>query len=67
MVSIVFRGGKAMLKDMASDEEYECWMGDGKIWLHKAGESPEQDMPIDINDDGTLDTPFGEIKKKASK
>jgi hypothetical protein len=35
-----------------------------KIYLHKPGESAENDVPIDINNDGTLETPFGEIKKK---
>ena len=63
--TIVFRAGKATLKGpLVDDEETECWMGGGKIYLHKPGES--EDLPIDINDDGTLDTPFGELKKKSS-
>ena len=37
-----------------------------KIILHKPGDSPNQDMPIDINSDGTLQTPLGEIKKKGN-
>jgi hypothetical protein len=65
MVSIVFRSGKASMPAMnGGDDEYECWTGDGKIWLHKPGDAHELDVPIDMNDDGTLDTPFGEIKKK---
>ena len=63
--TIVFHAGKATMKGpLADDEEVECWTGGGKIYLHKDGE-PE-DLPIDINDDGTLDTPFGEIKKKSN-
>jgi len=36
-----------------------------KIILHKPG-APNEDMPIEINDDGTLDTPMGEVRKKSS-
>jgi len=64
MISIVFRSGKAMMQGVNGNDEFECWMGDGKIWLHKPGESRDTDMPIEMNDDGTLDTPLGEIKKK---
>ena len=41
-------------------------MSGEKIYLHKPGESTDTDMPIDINNEGTLDTPFGEIKKKGN-
>jgi hypothetical protein len=66
--TIVFRSGKAIMKDAVGDNdvELECWMGGGKVYLHKPGDSFKQDMPIDINDDGTLQTPFGEMKKKGS-
>jgi hypothetical protein len=63
---IVFRSGKATLKSLGDPEELECWMDREKIYLHKPGESADTDMPIDINDDGTLETPFGEIKKKGN-
>jgi hypothetical protein len=61
---IVFRSGKATVTQMGGAEEFECWMEREKIYLHKPGESAENDVPIDINNDGTLETPFGEIKKK---
>jgi hypothetical protein len=61
-LTIVFKSGKATLRMMGDDEEVECWMSGRKIFLHKPGEA--DDIPIDINDDGTLDTPMGEIKKK---
>jgi hypothetical protein len=63
---IVFRSGKATLKSLGDPEELECWTDGEKIYLHKPGESTDTDMPIDINNDGTLETPFGEIKKKGN-
>ncbi len=64
--TIVFRKGKAQLKMYGEgDEEVECWMSGNKIILHKPG-APNEDMPIEINDDGTLDTPMGEVRKKSS-
>jgi hypothetical protein len=64
-LTIVFKSGKATIRGMGGDdEEVECWMSGRKIFLHKPGET--DDVPIDINDDGTLDTPMGEIKKKGA-
>ena len=63
--TIVFRSGKATMSGpLAGSEEVECWMGNNKIYLHKPGEA--EDLPIDINNDGTLETPFGELKKKGN-
>lgn len=66
-MTIVFRSGKAVMRAPFSeaDDELECWIGGGRIYLHKPGES--QDMPLDINDDGTLQSPFGELKKKGNQ
>jgi len=59
--TIVFRQGKAQLKMYGdADEEVECWTSGSKIILHKP-RAPNEDMPIEINDDGTLDTPMGEV------
>ena len=65
-LQITFRAGKAILRDLGDGEEFECWMGGDKIILHKPGESSDTDMSIDINNDGTLETPMGEIKKKGN-
>jgi hypothetical protein len=63
-VTIVFKAGKATAKGpLVDDEEFDCWTGNKKIYLHKAG---QEDLEIDVNDDGTLDTPLGELKKKSS-
>jgi hypothetical protein len=48
-----------------NDEVFECWMDGGKLFLHQPGKS-NLDMPIDINNDGTLQTPLGEIKNKGN-
>ena len=64
--TLTFRSGKATMTDAGgNDEVFECWMGGAKMYLHKP-DAPNLDMPIDINDDGTLQTPLGEIRKKAS-
>jgi len=66
-MTIVFRSGKAVMRLPYSqeDDELECWMGGGKVYLHKPGES--QDMALDINDDGTLQSPLGELKRKGNQ
>jgi hypothetical protein len=65
--TVVFQSGKATVKAALGDDEVlECWMNGDKVYLHKPGDSPNQDMPIDINNDGSLQTPLGEIKKKGN-
>jgi hypothetical protein len=68
-MTIVFRSGKAIMRDAIGDNdvELECWMGGGRVYLHNPGESASQDMPLDINDDGTLQSPFGELKRKGNQ
>jgi hypothetical protein len=64
-LTIVFRSGKATLTaPFAEPDEAECWTGGGKLYLHKPGESG--DMVFDLNDDGTIDSPLGELKKKGN-
>ena len=62
-LTIEFRSGKATLKGPLSDDETaDCWISGTKIVLHNPKE-PE-DLELDLNKDGSIDTPFGEIKKK---
>jgi hypothetical protein len=64
--TMTFRSGKVTATDMGgNDEVFECWMAGEKIYLHQPAH-PNLDMTIDINNDGTLQTPLGEIKKKGS-
>lgn len=63
--TLEFRSGKVTLKSLLlGAQELVCWTADKKIYLYMSGD-PEP-MEIDINDDGTLQTPIGEFKKKAS-
>jgi hypothetical protein len=59
----VMKDGK--LAAMSSEREAECWYGGGKIYLRWLN-GDKDDFPVDINDDGTLDTTYGELKKKGS-
>lgn len=63
---VFYKTGKARLKmyNVDDETELECWISGRTITLHKPGTN--EDMPIEINDDGTLDTPMGEVKKKGS-
>jgi hypothetical protein len=64
---ITFRSGKATIAaGLGDDEVMECWMMGDKIILHKPGEPSATDMPMDLNLDGSLQTPLGEIKKKGN-
>jgi hypothetical protein len=59
-----FKAGKATMSDAGGNlETFDCWMGEGKVVLRQPGAS-NLDMDIDVNDDGTLQTPIGEIKRK---
>ena len=63
-LTLVFKAGKVTAKGpLVDDEEFECWTNGKKIYLHKPG---QDDLDIDVNDDGTLDTPMGELKKKGA-
>jgi hypothetical protein len=64
-MTIVFRSGKATVTlGPGAEDVVECWTAGDKILLHKPGEPT--DLSIDINLDGSLQTPFGEIKKKGN-
>jgi hypothetical protein len=77
LITITFRSGKAtvrqpdaVMKDgklaaLYSEREAECWYGGGKIYLRWLNGDTD-DFPVDVNDDGTLDTTYGELKKKGS-
>lgn len=61
-VQMTFRSGKVTMSLMGENQAGECWTGDGKIFITIAGEA--EAMEIDINDDGTLTSPMGELAKK---
>lgn len=43
---------------MSEPETFECWTLGAKILLRTPGK-PDEDMPMDINKDGTVETPLG--------
>ena len=50
------------MKAFGDSEVLDCWMAGKKLYLYMPGD-PEP-MEVDINNDGTLQTPLGEFKKK---
>jgi hypothetical protein len=63
-MTVVFRGGKVTVTEgLGGPMEFECWTGDGQIVMYKAGSYTPFSYGFDINNDGTLQTPLGAIKK----
>ena len=63
-MKVVFRSGKATITEGASGEmPFDCFTGDGKVVFYQAGSFTPFSYDFDINDDGTLQTPLGAIKK----
>ena len=60
MGSLTFDGGKADLKAMGNTIEMDYSTDGDKILL----KSPQGDLVITRNADGSLDTPWGTMKKK---
>ena len=61
-MQLTFRSGKVTLSIAGDSKTGECWTGDGKVVITLPGE--EGAMELDINDDGSLQGPYGELKKK---
>jgi hypothetical protein len=63
-MSVVFRSGKATITEgLGGPMEFECWMASGQLSFYKAGSSPPFSYGFEVNNDGTLQTPLGAIKK----
>lgn len=63
-MTAVFRSGKVTLTEgLGGPMEFECWMGGGQIVMYKAGSYTPFSYGFDVNNDGTLQTPLGAIKK----
>jgi hypothetical protein len=63
-MTVIFRSGKATVAGgLGGDDVFDCFVGDGKIVLYKPGSSTPFPYGFDINKDGTLQTPFGAVKK----
>jgi hypothetical protein len=63
-MTVVFRSGKVTVTEgLGGPMEFECWIGGGQIVMYKAGSSTPFSYGFDVNNDGTLQTPLGAIKK----
>jgi hypothetical protein len=62
-MQMTFRSGKVTISIAGENQAGECWFGDGKLYIAIPGE--EKALELDLNDDGSLQGPFGELKKKA--
>ncbi len=66
-MKIVFRSGKATITEgLGGEMPFDCFTGDGKVVFYKAGSFTPFSYDFDINNDGTLQTPLGAIKKMAN-
>ena len=63
-MTVVFRSGKVTVTGgLGAPEEFECWISGGHISLYKTGSSSPFSLGFDLNNDGTIQTPLGAIKK----
>jgi hypothetical protein len=61
---VVFRSGKATITEgLGGEMPFDCFTGDGKVVFYKVGSFTPFSYDFDINNDGTLQTPLGAIKK----
>jgi len=63
-MTVVFRSGRATITEgLGGEMPFDCFMGDGKLVFYKAGSFTPFSYGFDVNNDGTLQTPLGAIKK----
>jgi hypothetical protein len=63
-MKVVFRSGKATITEgLGGEMPFDCFTGGGKVVFYKAGSFTPFSYDFDINNDGTLQTPLGAIKK----
>jgi hypothetical protein len=61
---VVFRSGQATITEgLGGEMLFDCFTGGGKVVFYKAGSYTPFSYDFDINNDGTLQTPLGAIKK----
>lgn len=63
-MTVIFRSGKVTVTGgLGGDDHFDCFLGDGKLVLYKPGSFKPESFAFDINNDGTLQTPLGAVKK----
>ena len=63
-MTVIFRSGKVTVAGgLGGNDVFDCFTGDGKIVLYKPGSATPFPFGFEINNDGTLQTPLGAVKK----
>ena len=63
-MKVIFAAGKATVSEgLGGPMPFDCFTGGGKVVFYKAGSFQPFDYDFDINNDGTLQSPLGAIKK----
>ena len=63
-ITVIFRSGTATVSGgLGGDDVFDCFTDGGKIILYKPGSSTPYPYDFNLNNDGTLQTPLGAIKK----
>ena len=63
-MTVIFRSGKVTVTGgLGGDDHFDCFLGDGKLLLYEPGSFKPSSFSFEINNDGTLQTPLGAIKK----
>lgn len=63
-MTVIFRPGKVTVTEgLGGPMEFECWTSGSEIVMYKPGSSTPFSYGFDVNNDGTLQTPLGAIKK----
>jgi hypothetical protein len=63
-MEVIFSSGKATVSEgLGGPMPFDCFTGGGKVVFYKAGSFQPFDYDFSINNDGTLQTPLGSIKK----
>src|ERR1700733_7041697 len=63
-MTVVFRSGKVTVTEgLGGPMDFECWTTGSDIVMYKPGSSTPFSYGFDVNNDGTLQTPLGAIKR----
>jgi len=63
-MTVIFRSGRITITGgLGGDDQFDCFLGESKLLLYRPGSFNPFDFGFDINNDGTLQTPLGAIKK----
>lgn len=63
-MTVIFRSGHVTVSGgLGGDDHFDCFLSDGRLVLYKPGSFTPESFGFDVNNDGTLQTPLGAVKK----